>query len=68
MPLMDEIQKFHYPFNDPNELAGLKKEEQVEVSFQCRYCDVTFVWDVPAQTKIKYWRCPACKQRNAMYV
>ena len=68
MPLLDEIQKYAYPFDDIPELSKLKEEEKVTVSFQCRYCDVTFEWTVPLETKIKKWRCPHCYLSNAIYV
>ncbi len=68
MPLLDEIQKYAYPFDDILELQKLKEKEKVNIEFRCRYCDVTYQWTVPLETKIKEWRCPHCKMSNAMYV
>lgn len=68
MPLLDELQKYAYPFNDVEELEQLKKKDQITMLFECRYCHANFEWTVPLETKIEKWRCPICKMANAMYV
>ncbi len=68
MPLLDELGRFVYPFNDPNDLHGLKKKEKVLAEFQCRFCKVNFEWEVPEDAKFNTWRCPSCKGRNGFYI
>ena len=66
MPIMDELNKAIYPLEDPG-LKQVPKDEKIEMLFSCRYCGANFYDTVPLNTKIKYWRCILCKQKNAMY-
>ncbi len=68
MPVLDDSNEMALPLDDHAELRGLTEKQKVKLEVQCRYCDIFYELTVPADMKIKYWKCIHCHSRNAWYL